>query len=116
MDPNKRLAELLGIEWHTETRAFDGFAKAECSCGLRFEDNWELTEHLRNNPDFFTDAGKVELMRLMEKREDWLDFRDSSLCIFDDFVPVDFITEKETGLLAIKCRDWLRKEKTNGKL
>jgi hypothetical protein len=84
---NREVAEALGVHWY---------------------------EHLPHlNPDFSTDAGKVELMRLMRAREDWWEFFDSC----DTFRiryhrVVSHITEMTidtTGKLLFACRYWLRK-------
>jgi hypothetical protein len=51
MDKNKQLCELLGIQWYD--LAGPG---------------------VYDNPDFTTDAGKVELLRLIRKQKDWYYF------------------------------------------
>jgi hypothetical protein len=65
---NRRICEKLGICWH-EAVIYDG-----CSCG--FSTLTFLTAHLEThpNPDFFSDAGKVQLLREMGKLENWQDF------------------------------------------
>ena len=65
------------------------------------------------NPDFFTDAGKVQLLREMRKREDWLNFlryiggcRHYRMDGLNDFLPIVYITD-DTGLLARTAEEFL---------
>ena len=71
---SKRACELLGIEWHELVNHVpDGIIgdAGKCICGkIHF-----LSTLKKVNPDFTTDAGKVELLRLMRKQEYWEDFK-----------------------------------------
>lgn len=59
MDKNRFVAEKLGLCWHEFNPDYDVYCK-KCrrSVGM-------------GNPDFSSDAGAVELLRLMMKRDDW---------------------------------------------
>jgi hypothetical protein len=97
MDINKELAGLLGIpinQW--KTKGMDG------------------KMHLHSNPDFTSDSGKIELLRLMMEREDWDAFlaylyihqtEDSGMEAM-----AKYITDT-TGRLAQAALEWLQKEK-----
>jgi hypothetical protein len=63
-DINKELAGLLGIPRHRTGKA--GYCEV---CGHH--------SCFKHNPDFISDAGKIELLRLMMKREDWPEFCNS---------------------------------------
>jgi len=69
MEKNRELAELLGLCWH------ERITSRLCNCGF-IPTGFEIIEnHISyNNPDYTSDAGKVQLLREMEKREDWLNF------------------------------------------
>jgi len=74
---NKRACELLGICWHEPI--FDG-SRICLHCGALLaygKANDPLSKEEFNvmaNPDFTTDAGKVELLRLIRKQKDWYYF------------------------------------------
>jgi hypothetical protein len=119
MDINEELAGLLGLCWHKFIYT-GGYGSSpdkmtrqveKCSkCGKKA--NIYGDEY----PDFTTDSGKIELLRLMEKREDWLEFAEVNFVIqYDDysykaFIPVSLMTDT-TGLLAQAAVEFLRREK-----
>jgi hypothetical protein len=72
-DKNKRACELLGICWHEYTYKANDFLY-ECSCGFKISVPCEdvILEHVKSsNPDFTTPAGRIQLLEIMSKREDW---------------------------------------------
>lgn len=75
-DKNQFVAEKLGEKWHIIHKKLedDGWEWRTCSCGSldRWYDNSLDLRH--SNPDFSTDAGAVELLRLMLERKDWNGF------------------------------------------
>jgi len=95
MDKNKKLCELLGIHWHEWKKvAFDQVE--ECECGRCRLFPWQ------DNPNFLSDSGRIELLRIMEKREDWKDFLCFSRKFYHDFSIVasvdkfiSFVTEPQ---------------------
>jgi len=84
-DINRELAELLGM----------------------FVGEYKLSTP--NIPDFTTDSGKIELLRLMMKRDDWPKFA-HYVGTHNGAFPLDLITDT-TGLLAQAAVEWLRKER-----
>ena len=73
---NKRLCGLLGIPWH-EVKNYEMIRDHRvisppiCSCGAIFFSDISLEMHIKSdNPDFTSGAGKVQLMREMEKHQD----------------------------------------------
>lgn len=61
MDKNRRLAELLGVEWH------ESVAPWVCACGRKDLDSWDCPEKEAENPDF-TDP--IAVLREMKKRKE----------------------------------------------
>jgi len=92
-DINRELAELLGLCWH------EPIPDICCKCGSREP----------FNPDFTTDPGKIELLRLMMKRDDWPKFA-HYVGTHNGAFPLDLITDT-TGRLAQAAVEWLRKER-----
>jgi hypothetical protein len=104
-DINKELAGLLGLCWH------------DCySCKAPLTDLCDkMNEGCPLNPDFTTDPGKIELLRLMLKRPasdfDAFIVENGSLSKYGrhlDCILVDLVTDT-TGLLAQAAVEWLRK-------
>uniref|UniRef100_A0A6M3X6F3 Uncharacterized protein n=1 Tax=viral metagenome TaxID=1070528 RepID=A0A6M3X6F3_9ZZZZ len=95
MNRDKEICEALGIEWKSTYR---------CE-----EDN--------NNPDYASDAGKIQLLREMEKREDWSGFF-NYICMdkFGRLIPeslLNYILDIDiTGRLRDAAIEWMRKEAT----
>jgi hypothetical protein len=106
MDINRELAELLGV-LHEVVIDRD-FPNALCACGA--------TGCLKITPDFTSDPGKIELLRLMMKREDWSKFlftinKIAGITVWgQNFIFVRYITDT-TGLLAQVAVEFLRREK-----
>jgi hypothetical protein len=126
MDINEELAGLLGLCWHKFIYT-GGYGSSpdkmtrqvkKCSkCGKKA--NIYGDEY----PDFTTDSGKIELLRLMEKRADWPEFLwflwDKEgiqigvvykAFISNKGIPHIYITDT-TGLLAKVAVEFLRREK-----
>ncbi len=75
-DKNKKLYELLGIPYCPRT--YEDTIGRICSTEY----------HLQNSssPNFLTDGGRIELLRIMEKREDYFSFRRFMIVrFFEDF-------------------------------
>jgi hypothetical protein len=108
---NKELAGLLGICWHEmDDEGFvtlkDGKMFITCKRCNQFIDMAEM------NPDFSSDAGKVQLLRLMEGRSDWDEFHCYALGVDEDndLIPLGYITDT-TGKLAKAALEWVKGEK-----
>lgn len=65
MDKNRFVAEKLGLCWHEYDPDYDVYCK---KCRVSIGDG---------NPDFSTDAGAVELLRLVQKRDYYLELINS---------------------------------------
>lgn len=97
-EKNKRLAKLLGLEWHELTD--NGYCH---TCGHH--------SCFVVNPDFTTDAGKVQLLREMMKQEGYDVFIIENGSISKhgrhlDCILVDLITDT-TGKFRDACLEWL---------
>ena len=96
---NREVAEKLGLCWHEPQFVTLGrVTKHKCAkCH-------KVVKHVDFNPDFSTDAGKVQLMKLMMKREDYLTFCRYSECQIDNQTNEVFWSERyildTTGLLV----------------
>jgi hypothetical protein len=114
-DINRELAELLGLCWHE----FNDNPEQCSKCGKWFRGYYVDSP----NPDFTTDPGKIELLRLMEKRADWPEFLwflwDKEgiqigvvykAFISNKGIPHIYITDT-TGRLAQAAVEFLRREK-----
>ena len=97
---NKELCGLLGIEWHELRMIW------QCTCGICFDDDVnELREHIKRcNSDFTSEAGRVQLLKLMFERKG-----------FDKFIdlmvnPYNFILylRDDNGAFARAARDFLK--------
>jgi hypothetical protein len=104
MDINRELAELLGVPRHKIVKWGDECRRwTFCSCGKRFKSHSAARIHARNLNNFTSSDGKIELLRLMMKREGWMDFL-KSIRMIEKYIDIDFfithyLTNK-TGLLA----------------
>jgi hypothetical protein len=91
---NKELAELLG------------WKMCKCCNVLYHRDNPTLGE----NPNFTTDAGKVQLLRLMEGKDGWISYIISKGLAWNFrgtvFINQHYITDT-TGKLAKAALEWL---------
>ena len=95
---NKELCKLLGICWHewVENKGHDAEPLMCKKC-------WKYPEEVGQNPDFATPEGIVQLLGIMESREDYEDFGDLNLifCTWDAnnkkkfAVPIKYIVEEE---------------------
>lgn len=102
MNKSKRICELLGIpylEWRT----------------IGYESG---KTYLHHNPDFTTDQGRVQLLRLMREREDSDRFfaklnafsHDEDGCLINSSIPIIYITEN--GQLVDAVIEWLENHKS----
>jgi len=67
-DKNRFVAEKLGLCWHEPV--YDDDMVKSCSCGRPY-----LYASHPPNPDFRSDAGAVQLLRLMMEYKLWWKFR-----------------------------------------
>jgi hypothetical protein len=112
MDINKELAELLGLCWH-EYDHWEGRYQV-CRCGVKHFYSDKPVDWA--NPDFASDSGKIELLRLMMKREDWSKFAvyiwDAEVVINSQVIPQVAITiiyiTNTTGRLAQAAVEFLK--------
>jgi hypothetical protein len=122
-DLNKELCQLLGICWH-EIK-FDPTGSNEfpyCQhCGRQdIPWHWEYPNGkcLRIasiNPDFTSEVGRVQLLKLIKKHKHFHRLIAKINCLsldedgdfIDNCIPVDLMTD-DTGKLAIAARDFLK--------
>ena len=94
-EKNKKICQILGIHWHEYgTKNKQPYAYGCPMCGS--------TE---NNPDFYTDAGAVRLLREIKKQKWYVEFviflwdlRDVDMDTYDYIITA--------GLLADKVIEW----------
>jgi len=118
---NKELCQLLGICWHEHkcTKVDGGFSWVcgKCRDVYPFEDG-----SLLSNPDFTSDSGKIQLLREMRRRDDWVGFIEKVGMIHHPphsqsrgretiYYIEDFDILDRTGLLAIAAKDFLKGQK-----
>jgi hypothetical protein len=116
---NKELCGLLGICWHEEISDLpDHFLKHHrCSCEFKTYYRTELFKHLSGNcnPDFTSEAGRVQLLEIMRGRTDWFSFlwqimpdvparEESGTRMLDNYIL------NKTGNLATAARDFLKEK------
>ena len=83
MDKNKKLCELLGIEYKKGKATLH-------NCGIQ-----PYYSTPPDEPDFLSDSGRIELLRIMEKRKDYINFiRDTGLYAFTG---MNYLTEPQGG-------------------
>lgn len=108
-EKDKFICEKLGVCWH-DVKIVDG--RYVCDC-----DN--IADGLFNscalsNPDFTSEAGRVQLLKLMEKHEDYFDFINtigkavpsSTRLTLTCFIPVGYMTD-DTGKFRDEVFKWL---------
>ena len=119
---NKQLCGLLGICWH-ETGGVgveeNGRIYSQCRiCKKIFRDReWGYNElgYESSNPDFTTEVGRVQLLKLMMKIKNYEDFGDLwfLFACWDDkenkvyAVPTKYLTD-DNGAFARAARDFLK--------
>jgi len=81
MDKNKKLCELLGIEWREpyNIKEWEYYLPDDGTPYYTVFDPQDGTEPslrkiIPENPDFISDSGRIELLRVMEQREDYWNF------------------------------------------
>ena len=111
---NRYVAEKLGLCCHE--RDPDGLiinTKAKClHCDKKLPIKFTEMGYEFFNPNFTTDAGKVELLRLMVEREDYMKFvKFMESKLYGDWVAelFHYITDK-TGKLLKAAYDWFKEK------
>jgi len=118
---NKQLCGLLGICWHefnskdskralARSRIFGGSGRECKKCGIGIE-----SEKRKDNPDFTSEVGRVQLLKLMMKIKNYEDFGDLwfLFACWDDkenkvyAVPTKYLTD-DNGAFARAARDFLK--------
>jgi len=110
---NKELCGLLGIPWH---EVVDEDADLMyCSCGEMGGDINGFEVHCnRLNPDFTTEAGRVQLSKIMWKRKDFDKFlreqiNGSYWLELEEYI--ERYVNDDNGAFAIAARDYLKQQK-----
>jgi hypothetical protein len=97
---NKGLCKELSVKWNT------GLCP---HCGHYCSNNTVFCNPPLPLPDFFSKTGRIDLLELMKKREDWGKFLDE----IDSYNHWSVYMTDPNGKLARACLDWLRKERGN---
>ena len=90
MNTNRELAKLLGLCWHQMERIHPGGIFKRCYKCLKPE-----SEGIKQ-PDFTSDSGKIELLRLMKDKGQWFPIWNLEDLLMDT-----------TGRLAQAALEWL---------
>lgn len=116
MDKNRFVCEKLGLCWHDFQYEDGGYTEGFwfCKCGIKTSDPMNYP-----NPDFRTDSGAVELLRLMENHKDGkllfakLLYRGSNVEGIDDdgLIQREYITTP--GALLDAVAEWFGWEDKN---
>ena len=106
MNRDKKICEALGICWHKWDRPVLHNQMYTCElCGIVSDYHW--------HPDFTSDAGKVRLLREMQKRlpvHKWIDFveyltgRES---VIGSFLIINYLSGSDPGKLRDAAWEWL---------
>jgi len=113
---NKQLCGLLGICWHEEDYLQARHCNIGCSCGFITTRKEELSFHASmSNPDFTSEAGRVQLLKLMMKIKNYENFGDLwfLFACWDDkenkvyAVPTKYLTN-DNGAFARAAREFLK--------
>lgn len=121
-EKNKLACKILGICWHKKDTKRGTDYTYYCVCGKKFYLRENLYKHCKFNPDFTSDAGKVQLLEQIEKRKDvhsllvYLWDNIGTFPLSQDIggsyrnaqkvsLPINYLTDK-TGLLLDKFLDW----------
>jgi len=96
---DKAICVALGIQWHEDIEDSEKtFIHGICSCGMNFRCQDTLERHIAaDNPELTSDAGKVMLLREMERclgRDEMQKFYEENiyrgqLLFFHDFITSD---------------------------
>ena len=124
-DVNKRLCELLGVEWPNPRRIWDaGKFYYYCTDNTRQNDDPSGGQKDCSPctkpccPDFFSPAGRIDLLRRMREREDYADFinvvgQTYNIPDSKEFLIEDRFILDNTGSLARSAVKFLAKEVGN---
>ena len=124
-DVNKRLCELLGVEWPNPRRIWDaGKFYYYCTDNTRQNDDPSGGQKDCSPctkpccPDFFSPAGRIDLLRRMREREDYADFinvvgQTYNIPDSKEFLIEDRFILDNTGSLARSAVKFLTKEVGN---
>ena len=119
---NREICEKLRICWHEPKSGYDRLIKndkMECvKCGGWFKVH-PLDLRFIDNPDYTSDPGKIQLLREMQKREDFPLFMARLMYMGDNIEAIDWDNNIDvdlildiTGKLAKEAIEFMRKEGT----
>lgn len=117
-DKNRFVAEKLGLCWHEWDRTDNRYPTLRCKyCGI-----CKTNPKGTSNPDFRSDAGAVQLLRLMTEREDWHNKKNNSGFahkigtfgfllhnVGQFYIHADYITTK--GKLLDAVAEWFKEKR-----
>lgn len=78
-EKDRYICQQLGICWH-ESLGYSNCDKQgvpinyTCRCGGKTKYGCDMSNHLKENPDFTTPEGIIKLLGIMRKRENWIRF------------------------------------------
>lgn len=109
-EKNRYVCEKLEICWHEmEGNIYHPYL---CSCKEEYGSYEDLLNHINESrPNFKTDSGAVQLLREMEKREDWHDF--NARVIGSIEFPLNFIDSRyitTPGKLLDAVVEWFQEK------
>jgi hypothetical protein len=115
---NKELCQLLGICWHEEDCRWDvgsddkEILRFQCTCKRSSFDKRGFTKHCKkSNHDFTSEAGRVQLLKLIRLRAGFSQFvRDvgNGEGEFKAFLLILELFHDDNGAFAIAARDFLK--------
>jgi len=112
MNLNRKIHEALGLKWGHDYHVLEAYDDsvvytAQCLKCRDTRDSDLIVEEAAcpADPDYTSDAGKVQLLREMGKRKDWEDF-DRSITGHNSALAYILILDT-TGKLAQLALDWL---------
>lgn len=101
---NRYISEKLGLCWHEP--AGNIYHEFQCSCGKEWGNKKQLFDHIvEENPNFFKGEGIIELLKLMEARDDGKIFFANLIYLGENIEAID-----DDGLIS---REYITE---NGKL
>lgn len=114
-EKDRYIVEKLGGCWHKPVKFINKKRPCHgwlCACGEEY--SVFCNNHLHDNPDFTSEAGRVKLLKLVEKREGFGRFIAQINCLsfdedgdlIDNCIPIDLMTD-DTGKFRDVVYKWL---------